>query len=144
VDTLHKLGGLDLGFKNTKEHLDLSLGVLQSGGTVIFEPESLVTYRTPPPLHWTDIPFYMLRWSDEWERTSLDRLREKWNLTNDEKYFKRRYKHIGWRRWKYLVVPFTRKLFGESVPLWVQRGFGFVEKLLNRMLTTLYRLTERR
>jgi hypothetical protein len=44
-----------------------------------------------------DVPFFALRWSDQWDVSSFHYLRDKWNLDEDE-YFLRQYKHLGWRR----------------------------------------------
>jgi GT2 family glycosyltransferase len=64
-----ELGPFDEGMLNTREHLDFCLGVVKAGGTIWFEPDSVVTYVPGPPFRWFDVPFYMLRWSDAWERS---------------------------------------------------------------------------
>lgn len=136
-----QVGVLDEALLNTKEHLDFCMNVIQAGGTVYFEPESLVTYVPGPPLEWTDLHFYMLRWSDAWELASLSRLREKWNLAEDG-YFKHKYKILGWRRKNTILRPLARKLaLGMENSLlekaWVF-GLAQVEKLLNHYLTDRY------
>ena len=77
-EALRRLGPLDEGLMCTREHLDLCLRVLRAGGTVYLEPRAVITYLQPPPLAWSDIPFYILRWSDEWARASDRRLTETW------------------------------------------------------------------
>jgi GT2 family glycosyltransferase len=52
-----RIGYLDEAMLNTKEHLDFCMTVAQAGGTVYFEPDSLVTYVPGPPLEWTDLHF---------------------------------------------------------------------------------------
>jgi GT2 family glycosyltransferase len=75
-----ELGRLDEALLSTREHIDLCLTVRQAGGVVWFEPNSIVTYVPPPPFEWSDIPFYLLRWSDSWAESSLRHLQKKWNL----------------------------------------------------------------
>jgi len=52
------------------------------GGTVYFEPNSIVTYVTPPPFASTDLPSSCCV-ECTWNRTSLEHFRNKWNLTED-------------------------------------------------------------
>lgn len=95
-----KIGPLDEGMVATKEHMDLCMSVHQAGGTVFFEPKSVVTYLFPTRQHAmeiADFPFFLVRWSPEWQRASLDHFREKWGLAEDD-YFRSRYSKLGWRR----------------------------------------------
>jgi hypothetical protein len=122
---------------NTKEHLDFCLCVAQAGGSIYFEPTSIATYVPGPPLEWTDLLFFMLRWSDAWTLGSLNRIRQKWNLTEDG-YFKNKYKKLGWRRKGTIIKPITRSLtFGiGSKPL--KEALFSLEKHLNRYLCDRY------
>ncbi|MEW5860939.1 MAG: glycosyltransferase [Cyanobacteriota bacterium] len=109
TEIFEKIGLLDEQMFNTKEHLDFCMTVVEAGGSVYFEPACLVTYVPGPPLQWSDMLFYMLRWSDAWELNSLHRLRDKWNLDEDG-YFKYRYKRLGWRRYMTILTPIARRL----------------------------------
>lgn len=134
-----KIGSLDETMLNTKEHLDFCMSVLKAGGSVYFEPKSLVTYVPAPPLQCSDIHFYMLRWSDAWELSSLKRLREKWGLSEDS-YFHNKYKILGWRRVHGIYFPLVRKFIGENrrfenVLIYL---FAPIEKAFNRYLTYQY------
>lgn len=78
-----RIGPLDEEMMATKEHLDLCMGVISTGGKVVFEPKSVVTYVFPhrgSPVRPIDWPFFLLRWSPEWQKRSLRRLKEKWGL----------------------------------------------------------------
>lgn len=131
-----QVGMLDEALMNTKEHVDFCMTVAEAGGTVYLEPASVVTYVPGPPLEWTDIPFYMLRWSDAWELASLQRLRDKWDLTEDE-YFKNKYNRLGWRRNMTIIKPLSRNLsFGRSNNRLVEKILVRMDKVLNRYLTT--------
>ncbi|MCT7987868.1 glycosyltransferase family 2 protein [Laspinema olomoucense] len=133
-----RLGPLDEAMLNTKEHLDFCMSVREAGETVYFEPASLVTYVPGPPLEWTDLPFYMLRWSDAWQLNSLHRLRDKWNLDEDA-YFQVKYKRMGWRRRKSILMPLSERLtFGIKSGFFERTILYPLDKLLNRYLSDRY------
>ena len=137
TEIFERIGYLDEGMLNTKEHLDFSMTVAKAGGKVYFEPDSLITYVPGPPLELTDLYFYMLRWSDAWTLNSLEHIREKWNLSEDG-YFKTKYKKLGWRRSGTIIKPLVRRLsFGwENKPL--RRILKFFDRIFNRYLTNRY------
>jgi GT2 family glycosyltransferase len=136
------LGMFDEKMLNTKEHLDFCMNVAKNGGSVYFEPESLVTYVPTSPLKFSDLHFYMLRWSDAWELGSLSRIRQKWNLAEDG-YFQHKYKALGWRRRDTILMPIVRFLSFGIRNQFLQKVIMYgllapVEKLLNRYLTDTY------
>lgn len=129
-----KVGLLDEAIMNTKEHLDFCMTLREIGATVYFEPASIVTYVPGPPLEFTDLHFYMLRWSNAWQLASLKRIRQKWNLAEDG-YFQAKYKQMGWRRYGTIIYPLARSLsFGVGSGL-LARAIARIEHLLNRYLT---------
>lgn len=136
-----KIGQLDEGMLNTKEHVDFCMTVLEAGGTVYLEPDSIVTYVPGPPLELSDMTFYMLRWSDAWELASLQNLRTKWDLTEDD-YFKNKYKRLGWRRHMTLIEPWIARLsFSKNNSLWkriVRKTFVTADKAVNTYITSRY------
>jgi GT2 family glycosyltransferase len=126
---LERFGGLDEGLLSANEHIDLCMMVRQAGGTVYLEPESVVTYIGPRPLAASDLPFYLLRWSDAWNAASIRRFNEKWSvevekdfgswLTNHRRTFlqplhDRLHGLVGWRAgsWleRVLVHPIEERL----------------------------------
>jgi len=140
---LEQLGGLDEMMLNTKEHLDFCMSVRELGGTVYFEPTSLVTYVPGPPLVWSDLHYYMLRWSDAWTLTSLHRLRDKWQLAEDA-YFTTKYKRLGWRRKMTIIAPVIFRLtFGLYSPK-LERLMMWFEHRMNRYLTHRHQITQTR
>src|SRR5690606_3059112 len=81
-----RIGPLDEEMLATKEHLDFCMSVIHAGGKVMFEPKSVVTYVFPcraAPLTDEDLPYFLLRWSPEWQLRSLDRLEKKWGVAPD-------------------------------------------------------------
>lgn len=140
TEIFERIGYLDEGMLNTKEHLDFSMTVAEAGEKVYFEPDSLVTYVPGPPLELTDLHFYMLRWSDAWTLDSLKHIREKWDLSEDG-YFKTKYKKLGWRRSGTIIKPLVRRLsFGwENKPL--RRLVKYFDRMFNRYLANRYAKT---
>lgn len=136
-EIFEQIGYLDEAMLNTKEHLDFCMTVAQAGGKVYFEPDALVTYVPGPPLESSDLLFYMLRWSDAWTLASLQRIREKWGLSEDG-YFKTKYKKLGVRRIATIVKPLVRRIsFGsENKPL--KKVLKSLDRKLNRYLTDRY------
>jgi len=131
-DVLRDIGGFDEDIWNTKENIDFAIEVAQRGGETYVEPKSVVTYLDNVPMDWSDMRYYIVRWSDAWTEASLRRLREKWDLTEDE-FFQSRYGSMGWRRRRYIIRPFCQKL-----PM--RRGRDRLELILSRWDRTLNRL----
>lgn len=139
-DIFAQVGMLDEKLLNTKEHVDFCILFNEAGGSVYLEPDSIVTYVPGSSLTWTDMPFYMLRWSDAWELASLHRLRDKWNLTEDD-YFKNKYKKLGWRRSMSIIKPLSVDLsFGQRgrIRRMIIDTLTYIDKRLNRYITTRY------
>jgi glycosyltransferase involved in cell wall biosynthesis len=108
-----RIGPLDEEMLATKEHVDFCLSVLASGGKVLLEPRSVVTYLFPNrarPLTSEDMPYFLVRWSDAWQRRSIDRLQQKWGLEPDQPYLAERLRHTRWRYEEGLVKPIVKKV----------------------------------
>jgi GT2 family glycosyltransferase len=137
-----QIGNLDEGFSCTKEYLDFCMTVAQAGGTVYLEPASVVTFLTHPPapaLRWSDLPYFMVRWSDAWERQSLLHFQQKWDLA-ENKYFTKRLKKLGWRRREEMIQPLVERFnfLGTTSKKWLEKRLVALEKLLNRYLSDRY------
>jgi GT2 family glycosyltransferase len=134
-----QIGVLDEGFSCTKEYLDFCMLVAQAGGTVYLEPASIVTFLTHPPaprLKWSDLPYFMVRWSDAWERESLLHFQKKWNLA-ETKYFTKRLKKLGWRRREEMIHPLVEpfKFLGTAPTKWLEKRLVKLEKQLNQLVS---------
>jgi hypothetical protein len=79
-----RLGPLDESLKATSEHIDLCMKVRNAGGAVFLEPSAVVTYLPAPPLAMSDVPYYLLRWGDEWCIASERHLAETWGVAISE------------------------------------------------------------
>lgn len=83
-DVLERLGPFDEGLLSVNEHCDAAMLVHDHGGSIWFEPDAVVTYAPQRFLSWSDLLFYVVRWSDEWTSRSLTRFAEKWRLPDDD------------------------------------------------------------
>ena len=143
TEIFERIGLLDEKFACTKEYLDFAMSVVRAGGTIYLEPASVVTFRTHPPapaFNWSDLPYFMLRWSDAWELANLQHFQQKWNLESGA-YFRRRYKKLGKRRREALIDPLVAKLsfIGEEKQKWLKKRLIKLEKRLNHYLTKRYK-----
>ena len=76
-------GPLDEKLMSMADHIDLSLSARELGKPVYTEPAAVVTYRRPM-LSSFDVPYFRLRWSDEWTEATIEHLQQKWNLPQDD------------------------------------------------------------
>ncbi|MEM6437702.1 MAG: glycosyltransferase family 2 protein, partial [Cyanobacteria bacterium P01_D01_bin.115] len=108
------------------------------GGTVYCEPAAVVTYV--PAVLWrpSDLTFFMLRWSDEWEIRSLKYFRKKWDLPKKDKYFRKRYRRLGYRRHQAFIKPWVKRLLWGQAPPAVMRPLVALDHQLNRWLSDRY------
>lgn len=83
TSVFEKTGPLDEGLLSSREHIDFCLRVRELGEHVWFEPGSRLTYVPPPPFAWSDVPYYMLRWSDGWGEATMRHFNAKWELADD-------------------------------------------------------------
>lgn len=84
TDVFRRLGKLDERLQSLHEHVDLCLNVRAAGGIVAFEPGAVVRYSFEGSLRLSDLPYIALRWSDEWNRSTLSAFKEKWMLCDED------------------------------------------------------------
>jgi glycosyl transferase family 2 len=77
MDVFDRLGPLDHELLSFLDHTDFCLAIRNSGGSVYIEPAATVTHLSPPPLAPFDVPYFLLRWSDDWINASCARFSEK-------------------------------------------------------------------
>lgn len=145
TEIFNQIGLLDEGFSCTKEYLDFCMTVVRAGGTVYLEPASVVTFLTHPPapaLQWADLPYFMVRWSDQWERNSLIYFQQKWDLA-DNKYFQKRLKKLGWRRREEMICPLVDRFsfLNTTSRKWLEKRLVAMEKRLNRYIAQQHERT---
>lgn len=140
TDIFKRIGLLDEKLLSTREHIDFSMTVTNANEKIYCEPNSVVTYVPDSGFEWSDLTYFMLRWSDAWEVASLKHFRKKWDVTKKDKYFQKRYKRLGYRRHQALLRPFAKKLaFGTYQP-WLEKALISLERKLNHYITRRFRV----
>ncbi|MEM9087689.1 MAG: glycosyltransferase [Cyanobacteria bacterium P01_F01_bin.53] len=148
-------GLLDEGMLATREHIDFCFMVTEASGRIYSDRTAVVTTDTVgidsnkaglikwfgqlelPEFKLYDLPYFMLRWSDAWDLSSLNHLRKKWNLTED-RYFKKRYAKLGDRRRELLVLPLVQRLtFGRGSDR-LEKLLAAIERKINHYLYNRY------
>lgn len=132
------IGPLDENLLSTREHIDFCLTLARVGGTVYCEPASVVTYVPEVLYRWADLAYFMLRWSDEWEVRSLKYFRQKWDLPKKDKYFRKRYSRLGYRRHQAFLKPWVKRLLFGYAPPAVLNSLIALERRLNQWITSRY------
>ncbi len=126
TETYDKFGPQDPRYLSCAEGLDMCLQLRRAGCAVYLEPAALVSNLQPPPFAWSDLPFYLLRWSDAWNRISLRCFRERWGIPADDWWIG---DHYGWLTqhrelaFEWLAAEF-RKVVGP------RRGGGRLARLI--------------
>ena len=129
-----RIGPLDEGMLATKEHLDFCMSVVQAGGKIVFEPKSMLTYVFPNrhnPITRDDMPYFLVRWSPEWQRRSIRHFEAKWGLKPDS-HAANRAMGLSARHDMGIVGPMVAR-----IP-WVGRN-ELVQKVGGRVLRPLVR-----
>lgn len=128
TQALRDLGGLDPRLLNTPEHVDLCLSANAAGGGIQLEPAAKVTYVGPGPLRLYDLPYFLLRWSDDWTRRSLAHFGRKWRLADDDPFLR---EHAAWcanyrrsvsHRWRHVLRRGLGARAAQPVEGWLERA----------------------
>ncbi|MGK7947902.1 MAG: glycosyltransferase family 2 protein [Xenococcaceae cyanobacterium] len=128
-DIFEEIGCLDEQLLNTKEHIDFCLSLTQAGGTIYCEPSSIVTHVTGK-IEWSDLPFFYLRWNDDWESATLQHFNRKWNLTDREQDLQLDESMINWR-YQTLFRPLLGVLSLGQTNTWLANSLKTIERSLN-------------
>jgi GT2 family glycosyltransferase len=83
-EVLDRLHAFDESFTSFQGHRDFSLDVQAAGGSLYAEPEAVVVLAAVPPLAWSDLGLYLLRWSDAWLQPSVRRFAQKWRISEND------------------------------------------------------------
>ena len=132
-----QIGPLDENLLGSQEDMDFCLSVNQVKGKMFCEPASVVTHVPQISYHWSDLAYFMLRWSDTWEVESLTHFQQKWDLDMDQ-YFLQRYKQLGHRRHQAFLYPLLHWLAGGRKAPWLTNIAIKLEQWLNQMIVDRY------
>jgi GT2 family glycosyltransferase len=80
AECFDRVGKLDEQLLSFFPDKDFGLTVSEAGGEIYFEPGAVVRFAAVDQVAWSDLPFFLLRWSDLWNDMSLRRFHQKWRL----------------------------------------------------------------
>lgn len=130
----HQIGPLDEKLLGSQEDMDFCLSVNRLGVLMFCEPTSVVTHVPQTSYSWSDIAYFMLRWSDIWEVDSLMYFQQKWDLDMDD-YFLNRYRQLGHRRHQAFLYPLLKQITGNSKISWLENLAIGLERWLNQAIS---------
>ena len=133
-----RIGLLDEKLLSTTENIDFSMNVINAGEKIYCEPKSVITYVPDSGFEWSDLTYFMLRWSDAWEIASLEHFINKWDLTKKDKYFKKRYKSLGQRRHLVFLSPVVKQVSFGGYFTWLETMLISGERKLNQYISDRY------
>lgn len=113
-DVFEMLGPLDEGLRSLHEYFDFCLTVREAGGSIWFEPSSVVIYGPPKSLSHEEKSYWYRRWSDQWNEASISRFAEKWQVDDNDGSLKDMVRFGRYHR--RLAVRWIRKLPAGMAP----------------------------
>jgi GT2 family glycosyltransferase len=133
TEALRQLGMLDERLLSYLDHCDVCLMTEKAGGTVFIETQSIVTYLRPPPFSWSDLPLFLLRWSNRWLFPSLDYFSEKHRIDEDDPHFRDHMEYQQQQRQRLFRHPRAtiRWLLGDPV---LQRLEHALDRVCDRIV----------
>ncbi|MDQ6767644.1 MAG: glycosyltransferase [Candidatus Eremiobacteraeota bacterium] len=128
-DVFDRLGPLDEQLISFFDHVDFCLDIADSGGVVYSEPAAVVTHLAPPPFAFSDLPCFLLRWSNAWMEPSIRRFAEKRRLSLSDEDFNvhRRYRDSHRMRLLGPTRAAVRRLTGS-------RGLAAADRFVTRII----------
>lgn len=123
-EAMERCGPFDERLLSTHEHVDFCLAVRAGGGSVWFEPASVVAYVPPPPFRRGDRRFYLLRWSRRWNWESVRHFARKWNLDDRDEALRPQLGFVEMHRKAALgrFVKWATRPFGRRYDNWIANG----------------------
>jgi GT2 family glycosyltransferase len=122
---LDRLGDLDEALLTIGDHDDLCMMAGQIGEKVYVEPAVAARYDYLDPLLWSDMFFFLWRWSANRTRKSMKRFADKYQLAADEPYRKSMFK---WAMQHHKELPFP-PMGGPLITAVVRMALEFVSDL---------------
>jgi GT2 family glycosyltransferase len=121
TSVLADVGAFDEKLLSFAQEADLCLRVAAAGGKILLEPAAVVTHVPPPPFEADDLEYFQLRWSDVWNRASIEHFRAKWNLTAHDEALAKMARELDAHR-RLLLEPYRRmlRLLGTGPARWFE------------------------
>ena len=116
TNIFEKIGLLDNGLMNVKDHSDLCYAVTKAGGTIYLEPTARIIYTLPTPDQFDeyDRDYYCYRWSAAWTSETIRTYCNKYDISPNSPGIKIQNYWCDKHRRK-ISAPYSgmRNLFGE-------------------------------
>jgi GT2 family glycosyltransferase len=129
-------GLFDEAILSVNEHVDYCMRARALGRTIYLEPSSVVTHVPAMRLEPSDLPFFMLRWSERWNRSTAQHFNAKYRLDPKHPLNNAIVRHGRHYRCKRLRLVHDRPI--SSTPELVQqRLINAAERCVNIAYTTL-------
>jgi GT2 family glycosyltransferase len=126
TDVFERVGPLDEAVRCFFEPADFALSIRAAGGSVFFEPTAVVTHTLPPPLPFSDMPYFLLRWSNAWLRPTVRHFARKHGLDPDDPEL--------WTHWRWRSAHRRRLLPAFLWQLLRTRPMKYPAKAVDRIL----------
>jgi GT2 family glycosyltransferase len=131
TEAFRRCGALDPRIVGTRDPMDACLSMRAAGGTLWFEPASTVVFVQPPPMAWSDYPYFLLRWSEAWTEGTLAYFERKWGARPQPLHYEflRKQRRIALYR---VRRPLERALGVDAAERVVRRLVEPIELRFNR------------
>lgn len=123
-EVFDRVGLLDEKLLSMAEETDFCLSILKAGGSIYTEPAAVVSYVPPFTMQWADLPYFFLRWSDQWCESSVQHMLQKYNLSPDAPALKHYNEFVHSHR--YLAFDNQPEL--RFKPMLMSQNLSFVQK----------------
>ncbi len=123
MSAFERLGPLDEQLLSGAQHTDFCLQTRKSGQSIYLEPRAVVTHLAPPPFEPSDLEYFQLRWSDLWNRATVEHFRRKWELPANDPGLEALADRLDAHR-RLTLEPYRRllRLFGNKSARWLERN----------------------
>ena len=81
MDAIRRLNAFDERYTSYHDHRAFGLAIQQAGGTIYCEPDAIAVLIVSPKFALSDLPLFLLRWSDAWLRPSMRHFAEVWRIS---------------------------------------------------------------
>jgi hypothetical protein len=141
-EVLQKIGPFDEHYWPALDYTDFCLMVRASGGTLWFEPASVVKHQVFPRVGFRDLAIFMTRWSDRLVRAGQRCFAEKWGVQFPPSH------GLWYRHYRRSLLHPIRdavgRRFGSLAGKIVYRSLLPVEALVSRLVQAWTRVPNRR
>lgn len=119
--------GLDPKLLSFLDHNDFCLAVKNAGHGIYTEPASIVSHLSPPPIAFSDLPYFILRWSDAWIDASVAHFAHKHRLELHDDGLRSHYRYRDSHRLR--LVSYLRTALSRTLG-W--RACAVADRVVNR------------